>query len=68
VSLETPGEGSRPLYDLSNRIAASDGTVRIRVRTPGAVASDKARTLRVAWYTREEELSIPFALGEVPLR
>lgn len=68
VMLETPGEGVRPLYDLSNRIAASDGTVRIRVRTPGALAEPGGRILRVVWYTKEEELAVPFSLLDVPLR
>lgn len=68
VLLETSGEGARPLYDLSNRIAASDGTVRIRVRSPGVAAEGKGRALRVAWYTREEEIAVPFALAGVPLR
>lgn len=68
VMMETPGEGVRPLYDLSNRIAASDGTVRIRVRTPGAAGAAKGRILRVAWYTKEEEMVVPFSWADVPLR
>ncbi len=68
VMLETPGEGVRPLYDLSNRIAAADGTVRIRVRTPGAAAVVPGRTLRVAWDTKEQELVVPFSWTDVPLR
>lgn len=68
VSMETPGEGVRPLYDLSNRIAAADGTVRIRVRTLGTAGAGKGRVLRVAWYTREQEMVVPFAWTDVPLR
>ena len=68
VLLETPGEGARPLYDLSNRIAAADGTVRIKVRTPGAAGPVAGRTLRVVWYTKEQELTVPFTWTDVPLR
>lgn len=63
-----PDGGTRPLIDLSSRVSAADGTLKLTLRAPGTPGGGAGRTLRVAWATREEEIPVSFVLRGVPLR
>jgi hypothetical protein len=67
VSLDAASGDPRTMYDRSDRVLGSDGVLHLTVRAPGSRGEGDAKAVRVSWYAREGEATVPFVLRGVPL-
>lgn len=66
--LDFPDGSARPMYDLQSRVIGSDGTLKMTVRASGGASDERPSALRLVWYVREGEATVPFVLKGIPLR
>jgi hypothetical protein len=55
------------MYDRADRVAASDGLLKLTVRAPGTRGEGNPKAVRVSWYAREAETSVTFVLKGLAL-
>ncbi len=68
LRLDLPDGSARPMYDLQSRVLGSDGLLHLTVRASGSPADEKPAALRLVWFVREGEATVPFTVRGVPLR
>jgi hypothetical protein len=67
VALEAASGDPRSMYDRADRVAASDGLLKLTLRAPGSREEGKPRAVRVSWYAREGDATVSFTLKGVAL-
>jgi hypothetical protein len=67
VSLDAAGGDPRTMHDRADRVMGSDGVLKLTVRAPGSREEANPRAVRVSWFAREGEATVPFVVKGIAL-